>query len=125
MEYRDLVNAVEELEFIKDQAMAKAAIKAVLGVLTSRLEEEFAREFTESLPEPLDFETLRGRQMNVTEVSVQEYRDTIAAQFNLGHDDAWQLVRTVLHIVKDGISEEVIEDIQEALPSDWQRLLSR
>lgn len=34
-----------------------------------------------------------------------------------------KLVRTVLNLVKDGLSEEVIEDIQETLPSDWQRLL--
>lgn len=52
MEYRDLVKAVKELHFIKDEAMAKATVKAVLGVLASRLEEEVAQEFAESLPEP-------------------------------------------------------------------------
>ena len=123
MEYRKLVDTVRDLEFIKDKAMAEAAVKAVLGVLVSRLEEEVAREFAETLPEPLDFNTLRGRQVNVTDVSVQQYRDTIAEQFNLELDDAWQLVRTILHIVKEGLSDEVIEDIQETLPSDWQRFL--
>ncbi len=122
MEYRELVNAVRELEFIKDEGTAEAAVKAVLGVLASRLEEDVAREFTESLPAPLDYETLRGQQVNVTDVSVQQYRGTIASQFNLPPDNAWQLVRTVLHIVKDGLAEEVIEDIQETLPADWQRI---
>jgi uncharacterized protein (DUF2267 family) len=98
-------------------------VKAVLGVLVSRLEEEVAREFAETLPKPLDFDTLRGRQVNVTEVSVQQYRDTIAEQFHLELDEAWQLVRTVMHIVRDGLSDEIIEDIQETLPSDWQRFL--
>lgn len=123
MEYRKLVDTVRDLEFIKDKAMAEAAVKAVLGVLVSRLEEEVAREFAETLPEPLDFDMLRGRQVNVTDVSVQQYRDTIAEQFELELDDAWQLVRTILHIVKEGLSDEVIEDIQETLPSDWQRFL--
>jgi uncharacterized protein (DUF2267 family) len=123
MEYRDLVSAVKEHQFIKDKATAEAAVKAVLGVLVSRLEEEVAREFAETLPKPLDFDTLRGRQVNVTEVSVQQYRDTIAEQFHLELDEAWQLVRTVMHIVRDGLSDEIIEDIQETLPSDWQRFL--
>lgn len=123
MEYRNLVNTVRELEFIKDEAMAEAAVKAVLRVLASRLEEDVAYEFAESLPNPLDVDTLRGRQGNVTTISVQQYRDSIAEQFNLELDDAWQLVRTVLHLVKDGLSEEVVEDLQETLPSDWQRLL--
>lgn len=123
MKYGDLIKAVKELHFIKDEAMAQATVQAVLGVLASRLEEEVAQEFAESLPEPLDYEALRGSQENVTEISVQQYRDVIAKQFDLAHDDAWQLVRTVLNLVKDGLSEEVIEDIQETLPSDWQRLL--
>jgi len=123
MEYRDLVNAVKDLQFIKDKATAEAAVKAVLGVLVSRLEEEVAQDFAETLPKPLDFDMLRGRQVNVTEVSVQQYRDTIAEQFELELDEAWQLVRTVLHIVRDGLSDEIIEDIQETLPSDWQRFL--
>jgi uncharacterized protein (DUF2267 family) len=123
MEYRDLVSAVKELQFIKDKSTAEAAVKAVLGVLVSRLEEEVAKDFAETLPKPLDFDTLRGRQVNVTEVSVQQYRDTIAEQFHLELDEAWQLVRTVLHIVRDGLSDEIIEDIQETLPSDWQRFL--
>ena len=123
MEYRKLVDTVRDLEFIKDKAMAQAAVKAVLGVLVSRLEEEVAREFADTLPEPLGFDMLRGRQVNVTDVSVQQYRDTIAEQFELELDDAWQLVRTILHIVKEGLSDEVIEDIQETLPSDWQRFL--
>ena len=123
MEYRDLVSAVKEHQFIKDKATAEAAVKAVLGVLVSRLEEEVARDFAETLPKPLDFDTLRGRQVNVTEVSVQQYRDTIAEQFHLELDEAWQLVRTVMHIVRDGLSDEIIEDIQETLPSDWQRFL--
>jgi uncharacterized protein (DUF2267 family) len=123
MEFRDLMKAVNELAFVKDEVMAEAAVKAVLGVLASRLEEEVAKEFVESLPEPFDFETLRGEQVEVTDLSVQQYRNTIADQFNLELDDAWQLVRTVLYMVRDGFSDEVIEDLQDTLPSDWQRLL--
>jgi uncharacterized protein (DUF2267 family) len=125
MEYRDLVNAVQDFEFIKDEETAGAAVKAVLGVLASRLEENVARELANSLPKQLDYGTLRGRQMYVTNVSVQQYLEIIAKQFNLGHDDAWRLVRTVLHTVKDGIAEEVIDDIQEALPTDWQTILQQ
>jgi uncharacterized protein (DUF2267 family) len=125
MEYRDLVKAVQDFEFIKDEETAGAAVKAVLGVLASRLEENVARELANSLPKQLDYGTLRGRQMYVTNVSVQQYLEIIAKQFNLGHDDAWRLVRTVLHTVKDGIAEEVIDDIQEALPTDWQTILQQ
>jgi uncharacterized protein (DUF2267 family) len=119
------VKAVQDFEFIKDEETAGAAVKAVLGVLASRLEENVARELANSLPKQLDYGTLRGRQMYVTNVSVQQYLEIIAKQFNLGHDDAWRLVRTVLHTVKDGIAEEVIDDIQEALPTDWQTILQQ
>lgn len=124
MHYREMLNEVEKLEFIPNEARAETALKVVLGVLVRRLEEDVARELTASLPHPLDYATLRGEQVNATDLSVPQYRDAIANRFNLKDEQAWQLVRTVLHLVRDGMAEEVVDDIQDGLPADWQQVFT-
>lgn len=53
MEYEDFIRAVSELDFIQDEEEADSAVKAALGILASRLDEEEARKLTEYLPNPL------------------------------------------------------------------------
>ncbi len=53
MGYEKLLEAVQEFDFIPDPKTADAALKAVLGILASAMDENLARDFTDSLPGPL------------------------------------------------------------------------
>lgn len=51
---------IETLDFIDSQEEAREATKTTLGLITSSLSDQEAREFTAQLPDYLDYETLRG-----------------------------------------------------------------
>lgn len=119
MEYEDFIDDVSDLDFIQDRDIADAAVKAVLGILASRVKESEAKKLTEDLPDPLTLERLRGHQRRVTPISAEQFVDEIGAQFSLNRDQARELVNTVLHTAKDAVAEETISELEEKLPSDW------
>lgn len=123
MEYPSYIKQVTDLEFIKDEQTADAAIKAVLGILASRMEEEDARKLCQSLPQPLDCNILRGHQVRPLEISVDQYFIEIGNQFNLDYNQARVLVTRVLHCVKESLERPVIDEVEEGLPGDWSRTL--
>ncbi len=92
MDYDKLLEAVKELDFIPDPETADAAVKAVLGILASAMNEDLEREFTESLPELLTYDRLRGHQARPLEIDVERYIDGLAAQFCLPEEQARQLI---------------------------------
>lgn len=125
MEYSSYVKQVTSLEFIPDEQTADAAIKAVLGILASRMEEDEARKLCESLPQPLDCNVLRGHQARPVDISVDQYLIEIGQQFKLDYNQANTLVTRVLHCVKESVERPVIEEIEEGLPSDWTQALEK
>jgi uncharacterized protein (DUF2267 family) len=94
-------------------------IKAILGILASRMEEEPARKLTDKLPEPLTLQKLRSHQSNVTPLSAENYTVEIREQFKITLDQARTLVNTVLHIAKDDVGQDVFDEIEKYLPTDW------
>lgn len=122
MKYDIFVDEVNRLDFVKDRATADAAVKAVLGILASRLSEPKARRLTEKLPEPLDYGRLRGLQARPLELSIDEYVQNIVQQFNLNEAQAARLIIAVLHFTKDAIGIEK-EDLKSELPYDWADLI--
>lgn len=123
MEYQEFIQEVKNLDFIDTQDTADAAIKAVLGVLASRMEEPHAKKLTEKLPDPLSVERLRGQQVNINEISVNEYIEVIATQFRLNHDQALILVKTILHFTKGSVGNETIKELEKNLPPDWTDIM--
>lgn len=119
MEYEDFIRAVSELDFIQDEEEADSAVKAALGILTGRLDEEEARKLTEDLPNPLTYEKLRGHQLNIKDISAEEYISEIADQFSLDEDQAQELVSTVLQVAKEAIGYETVAELEQHLPEDW------
>lgn len=125
MEYSSYVEQVRNLEFIPDEATADAAVKAVLGILVSRMDEEEARRLCDTLPQPLDYDTLRGHQVRPLDISVDQYFIEIGNQFNLDYNQARVLVTRVLHCVKESLDRPTIDEIEEGLPNDFVQAIEQ
>lgn len=121
--YQQFVDEVNRFEFIEDIEMADAVVKAVLGIVASRMEEGPAREFIVKLPEPLTIQKLRGHQVNITEISAGQYIDEIMEMFDLNEDQAMEVIKRVWHVTKQAVGEEVMHDVEDALPFDWSLIL--
>ncbi|MBI5642722.1 MAG: DUF2267 domain-containing protein [Deltaproteobacteria bacterium] len=118
MEYQKFVNDVENLGFIKDPDTADAAIKAVLGILASSMEEPQARKLTEKLPEPLTYDRLVGHQARLLDISIDEYVAEIGTQFGLNDDEARELVDTIFHNTKKAVGEDTLTELEYDMPSE-------
>lgn len=118
MEYEDFIDDVVDLDFIEDPDVADSAVKAVLGILTSTLDEPQARKLTESLPDPLSYDRLRGHQANPLSLSMDEYCEEVSAQLNLNPEQARELIDTVFHTTKEAVGEDVIEELEDDMPPE-------
>lgn len=114
--------AVQALNFIPNEETAEKGIKAVLGILTSKLDEQEAREFTAELPDYLDYETLRGHQEKPTPVSPYDAVEGIANELNLELGQANELMNEVISVAKEQAKGE-ISDIAAQLSDDWREAL--
>jgi uncharacterized protein (DUF2267 family) len=123
MDYDDFIEQVKELDYIDSDREADAAVKAVLGLLASKMEEPDARMMSDSLPEQLSYEKLRDSYDEMADITTGEYASEIADRFDLDEDQAHELVDTVLVIAKEAVGEEMISDLEEKLPLDWAELL--
>ncbi len=125
MNYQQILQRVHTLDFVENRERADAMIKAVLGTLASRMRSPLAHQFANDLPEPLDYETLRGHQAHSTNSTTEQFFRGICSQFRLSEDHARTLVQTVLHCAKDHQPIEEIESWEQGLPADWVALLEK
>ena len=125
MEYEHFIDKVEQLSFIQDRETADAAVKAVLGILASRLTEDEAQKLTSRLPGPLSLERLRGHQVRTEKISVDEYIVEVAQQFKLSGEDAQKLIMTVLHQAKEALGGETTSELEHVLPADWKETIEK
>jgi uncharacterized protein (DUF2267 family) len=119
MDYDEIIRRVRRLDFIKNDETANAAVKAVHGILVSRLSEEQTRQFAEKFPEHLSLETLEGDPKRMETISVTEYTARICAQFKISVYQARTLMRTVLYFTKEAAGDNVMLDFKKSLPVDW------
>lgn len=113
---------IEPINFIEDEEMAEEIIKAVLGILTSKLSEQEASEFTAELPDYLSYEILRGHQLRPTPTTAHETIGVIADQFNLDSEQAHKAIQEVIGVAKQQASGE-ISDVAAELSDDWREAL--
>jgi uncharacterized protein (DUF2267 family) len=125
MDYQDFIDEILDMGFVQDEDTADAIVKAVLGILASRIDEPQARLLVDSLPDPLTLDRLRGYQELNMDISADEYFDVIAEQFDLDRDQAERVVERVFEILKDGIDVDTLLEIEECLPSDWVAVIER
>jgi uncharacterized protein (DUF2267 family) len=123
MDYQEFIDEVMDLDFIEDEDIADAGIKAVLGILAGNIPEEEAQLLTEGFPQPLSYEKLRGMQKNITGISAEQYITEIANQFDIDEDDARMLINTVIQVARDAAGDEVFNEVEDSLPPDWVEIL--
>ena len=125
MAYEDLLQQARRSELFQDQATQGSAVKAVLGILASRLDEEPARKLASVLPKPLTYDTLRGHQANITNITAEQYFETIADQFSGRKEHAQRLVTLILGAVAQNLPDDALTAIRGNLPPDWNELLPK
>jgi uncharacterized protein (DUF2267 family) len=122
--YETLVDRMKKLEFVDRRGLADALIKAVLGILASRLSATSARRLTERLPEPLTYTKLRNAQTRRDRGTVEQCYNQVTRQFNLRPGEAERAVKTVIKAAKRGMNGELLKRIEGDLPKDWRQLIS-
>lgn len=123
MKYEDFLEQARRSEFFRDEKTIESAVKAVLGIMVSRLDEESARLLTSALPQPLTYDALRRPQARYRDITADEYVETIAEQFDLRKEHALRAVASILWIVKNELPREIYSQVSNTLTADWKDLL--
>lgn len=123
MDYQEFVKKTKILYFVEDDAMAEAAVKGVIGRLAGRLSEFEAHRLTDRLPEPLNYDKLRHFQVDPTPISAEQYVEDVRTQFRLSRENAKILIRTILHLTKDAVEKDILDEVEDDLPQDWRSIL--
>jgi uncharacterized protein (DUF2267 family) len=119
MNYDEMIRRVRKLDFIRNDQTADAAVKAVLGILVSRLSDEQARKLAEKFPEHLALNRFGSDDRSMQPISVTEYTAGISAQYKISVHQARTLVRNVLYFTKVASGDTFVLDIKKGLPVDW------
>jgi len=122
MEYRNYVDHAAALKFIDDGDLADALVKATLGLVVSRLPERAAVEMAAALPQPLDYERLRGHQAGADELSLDEMLGVLADQFAISTEQAREAAAGILGLAHEDLGPRRSEQVQRQLPGDWSQL---
>ena len=126
MNYRSYMDQVMKLPFINDEKAADSAIKAVLGVLASKIDEDWAQELTNVLPPELDLATLRSHQQKPVMLSIDDFFASVATQMHLDWQQARDLVGRVFHCVKESDEgADIMGEIETKLPPDWAAIVDQ
>lgn len=116
------MEVIEPLDYVEDEKMAEEAIKAVLGILASRISEQEAKEFTAELPDYLSYETLRGHQLSPTPTSPSDTIEIVADKFNITEDKAHELMQHIIGVAKEQAAGE-ISDIAAEISDEWREAI--
>lgn len=123
MKYDEMIDRIERFDYIPDRRTADAACKAVWGIIASSVDEPVAAEVTSELPEPLTEAKLRSHQARKLNISSENFIDEISWQFNVEHDQARELVETILHTGEESLQEDSLSRLKQSVPEDLATLL--
>lgn len=116
---RDLyLEAAQIPSFIDTETMARNAVKAVLGILVSKLSEGEARNFTKTLPEYLNYEKLRGHQENPTPATPSDCVNIVAQTLDITKEQAQELMLKIISVAKREAPDEA-QSAAAQLSSEW------
>lgn len=110
---------LETLDFIDSQEEAREATKTTLGLITSSLSDQEAREFTAQLPDYLDYETLRGSPQERDRILPDECLEILQDKFGLDEDQSRALLNQIISITIREAKGEV-SDIVKDLDDEWK-----
>ncbi len=123
MQYQEFIQRARELDFIEDDTTADAAVKAVLGIMATTLDQTHAQRVAQALPEPLSLWRLRGHQQREHTIPLNEAIDVVAGQFRFSHEESDQLFHEIIACTREALPEEIVLEAQQNLPEDWRELL--
>lgn len=115
---------IETMDFIDDQETARSAVKAVLGMITSSLNDQEAKEFTARLPDYLDYETLRDPRERAIWRSPDQCVQVLQNEFNLEENEARALMQQVVAITVREAKGEV-SDLVKELGDEWAEVFNQ
>lgn len=110
---------LETLDFIDSQEEAREVAKTVLGLITSSLSDQEAREFTTQLPDYLDYKTLRGSPQERDRILPDECLEILGNKFDLEEDQSRALLNQVVGITLREAKGEV-SDVVKDLDDEWK-----
>ena len=110
---------IETLDFIDSQEEAREATKTALGLITSSLSDQEAREFTAQLPDYLDYETLRGSPQERDRILPDECLEILRDKFDLDEDQSRALLNQIVGITLREAKGEV-SDVVKDLDDEWK-----
>jgi uncharacterized protein (DUF2267 family) len=122
MDYGKFVHEIAQLDYIRNEEEADAAIKAVLGIIVSSLDVEVARRLTDALPHPLTLEKLRSHQARTLAIPADYFFGELSNQFKINEAQAEDLAIHVLHHVKELLPEKDLQAVEEHLPAEMARV---
>ena len=125
MDYKEMIKEIRDLDFSINEQTADSAVKAVLGIIVSSLEEDQARKLTEKLPKTLTLDKLLYHEMRIAPLSVGDYVSSISALFRFSQDQARTIVKKVLHTLKEATGDGVLVEIERYLPNDWAEAIEK
>jgi uncharacterized protein (DUF2267 family) len=123
MDYKEMIGRVRRLDFIKNEQKADAAVKAILGILAGRLNEEHARKITEKFGGRIIPNRAGNGQKRSETISFSEYIAEIRSQFNISVHQARVLVRNVLYFANEASGDGMLVEIGKSLPLDWSEAI--
>lgn len=115
---------METLDFVNSQDEAREMTKSILGMISSSLTDQEAREFTAQLPDYLDYETLRGDPQETDQILPDECLQILQNKFNLNKDDARAALNQVIGITVREAKGEV-SDIVKDLDNEWKEYIDQ
>jgi uncharacterized protein (DUF2267 family) len=124
MLYHSFVEQIQNFDFIPDEHTADSALKAALGIIMSVMDDAHAMRLAQELPDPLDYETLRGNQVGPIELSFDEAVTSLAVQLDLSAGQAWELMKRAIHCIKTSVDLDLVIAAFSSLPQDWKEMMT-
>ncbi len=128
MEYKELVQHVQETAELGTPQEAITVIEAVLGTLGELLSPSERRHLATQLPKPLKSTAQRWVERPPREMtrphrfSLEEFYNRVAARSELRYPAAVKCSQAVMGALQQAISQGELADIFRELPSEYEEL---
>lgn len=123
MEYMEFVKRVKSGARLESLHDAEVAVKASLATLGERLEEADVRSLGAQVPSEL--KAFLGNRHRFTRFNLEEYYNRVAARADVGYPEAVERSRTVMAVMREAVTEGLVDKILSQLPPDFRELFGQ
>ncbi len=128
MEYKELVQHVQETAELGTPQEAITVIEAVLGTLGELLSPSERRHLATQLPKPLKESARKWVERPPREMtrphrfSLEEFYHRVAARCDVGYPTAVKCSQAVMRVLREAIAEGELDDLFRELPPEYEEL---